>query len=70
MENGVENMHVDIRAERVNARECLKDARERGRVLFRGVYHSFGGSDVTFISKSLSYLTDNNYYNKSVVNNI
>lgn len=26
----MENMHVDIGAERVNSRECLKDARARG----------------------------------------
>ena len=29
MENGLQNMHVDSGAERVNARECLKDARAR-----------------------------------------
>ena len=75
MENGVENIHVDIGAEKVNARECDTAWKTRARegglysaafiidfrkspLIWRGTSHDFVAT---------SYITDNNYYNKSVV---
>ena len=75
MENDVENIHVDNGAERVNARECGTAWKTRPReggfysaafiidfrkspLIWRGTSHDFVAT---------SYITDNNYYNKSVV---
>ena len=75
MENGVENIHVDIGAEKVNARECGPAWKTRAReggfysaafiIDFRKSPLIWRGTSSDFVPTS--YITDNNYYNKSVV---